>query len=143
MKNLNLNFTITLTAAILFFSASSCSAVRQSKDEFPESKFLILVETTDEGIKLSCEKGCAWKDLSFTLKPFQPQDIDQYGMSSLGEQNTTTKKNLADFHFTIKKTSDGIRLEGMNGTTWENLSFNCASTGCHQYIDQSGMISKD
>lgn len=141
MKNLKFNFIITMTTVILLFAGSACTPVKQSAEATTKSNFLILVETTNDGIKLSCETGCAWEDLSFTIKEFQPQDIDQYGMT-IGEQNTSKKKNLADFHFTIKKTPDGVRLEGIKGTKWENLSFNCPGNGCHQYIDENGMTTK-
>lgn len=108
----------------------------------PPSKFLILVETTKDGLKLSGVKGCAWTELTFTLKQGGQQAIDKYGMTSLyKDEPTEGKHHLSDFLFVIKKTKHGISLEGKRGTVWTNLNFNYPQRECHQYIDSNGMVS--
>jgi bla regulator protein BlaR1 len=109
-------------------------------DSTPElTKFLILVETTDDGIILTSEQGCAFKKLTFTLKDDNTQAVDQFGMSSLNRDKTVKNSNLANFLFTIKKTKEGLSFEGIEGTAWKKLSFSCPKGKCYQYIDQYGM----
>ena len=137
-------FSITrIFITFLSLTGTFHTAYTQYEVAPPYSKFLILVETTDDGIKLTCEEGCAWKGLSFTLARYNPQAIDQNGMSSLSREKTLPDSTLANFLFTIQKTNDGVSFEGSEGTAWINLSFTCPKTGCHQYIDQNGMTSKD
>jgi hypothetical protein len=46
-----------------------------------------------------------------------------------------------DFLFSIERTGDGIKLVGMNGTAWKELSFSCDGE-CEQWIDEYGMTDK-
>ena len=102
-------------------------------------KFRILVETTENGIKLTSEEGCAFKELSFTLMEGQSQSIDQFGMNTEQRAEKNKDKNLADFLFSIIKTKEGISLFGIKGTSWKELSFSCPESGCKQLIDENGM----
>ena len=107
--------------------------------EYPElSKFLILVETTNEGIKLTSKEGCAWKELSYNIPGSQSQAIDQYGMT---KSKTKEESTNSGFLFTIKKTEEGLSFEGIKGTAWKNLTFTCFKGNCHQFIDQHGMTT--
>ena len=100
------------------------------------ARFLILVETTNEGIKLTSMGGCAWKELSFNNPGTKPQAIDEYGMTV----NKTKEESASSrFLFTISKTENGLSFQGIKGTAWERLTFSCPKGNCHQAIDQYGM----
>ena len=102
--------------------------------------FILLMQNTEDGLKLKCERGCAWKELSFSLRNDQFQTIDQYGMSSLDRTESSTQDHdLSSFLINIRKTENGIDLEGREGTNWRKLSFHCPNKKCHQYIDRDGM----
>ena len=118
-------------------------AFSQTTSVTQSTKFLILVETTDEGLKLTGQEGCAWKKLTFKIKQDNSQAIDQYGMTSLNGDNHKEDKDLSNFLFIIEKTKEGISLKGQKGTAWSNLSFSCPKGKCYQYIDFNGMTEKD
>jgi len=104
------------------------------------SEFNILIETTKTEIRLSCTVGCAWEGLSFsdTVYP-APQAIDRAGMTSFTPGGDDLQSGPGAFMFTIVRSDHGIRLEGILGTAWTQLSFSCPDTGCRQLIDQHGM----
>lgn len=107
--------------------------------------FLILIETTADGFKMICEKGCAWKELSFDLNPYKPQAIDQWGMTSLDKHDKQEKDtSLANFLFTVKKTKEsGVGLEAMEGTAWKLLSFRGPGNKSREYINAYGTLKPE
>lgn len=108
-----------------------------------DSKFLIRIQSNDSGLKLKCETGCAWKELSFSLKDNKFQAVDQYGMTRVDRHKPSNDDKLANFLFVVQRTQDTINLEGKEGTAWTKLNFSCKDTECNQYIDQNGMTKKD
>ena len=127
---------------IAFIIGASNLVFSHGKIGTKTSKFLILVETTEDGVKLTSQEGCAWKELTFTLNIEKPQAVDQFGMASLNQDKPTEDKSLANFLFTIKKTKDGISLDGKGGTAWTKLNFGCDKGKCYQYIDFNGMVPR-
>ena len=111
--------------------------VMYSQDNTSLSKFLILVETDGNNIKLTGLDGCAFKELTFSYRPNQA--ISQYGMVS---KKQTKNGDGEDFLFTVEKTSTGLNLIGIRGTAWKNLSFECTKGMCNQYINQNGLTNK-
>lgn len=103
------------------------------------SSFQILIESTNGDIKLTGIKGCAFIELTFKLGDEKFQAVDQFGMSTLDREKNIKDNNLADFLFTIKKTKSGLRLEGIEGTAWKELSIISTENRCYQLIDQNGM----
>ena len=124
--------------ALLFLTATSELIAQEKKAELKE--FKVIVEKTDNGIKMKSEKGSAWIDLSFSINNYQPQAIDEYGMTELKSVSENKDKNLADFLFTIIKTENGIELKGIEGTAWTELKFSLAENK-KQAINQFGMTS--
>jgi hypothetical protein len=114
-----------------------------AQNEFDEKSagFLILIETIDSEIRLTCKEGCAWGTLSYSTVFYLPQAIDQYGMRSLKENKPDKEGDRTDFLFTIQRDKEGLALEGLKGTHWETLSFSCPQGKCKQAIDQSGMTT--
>lgn len=103
-------------------------------------KFQILVETTEDGIRLTGLDGCAWKELSFSVPKHKPQAIDQNGMTTKKGKSQVEENYLPHFLFTLTKTDKGLSFEGLKGTAWESLGFSCDGS-CYQLIDQYGMVT--
>ena len=124
--------------ALLFLTATSELIAQEKTTELKE--FKIIVEKTDNVIKMKSEKGSAWIDLSFTLNNDRPQAVDEYGMNELITVSKNKDEKLTDFLFTIIKTEEGIELKGIEGTAWTKLKFSL-SENKKQAIDQFGMTS--
>ena len=125
------------------FLLSSCSESISQKKELTDLKdFKIVVEKTEDGIRMQSLEGSAWIDLSFNLKDDKPQAIDEYGMTDLDKVSDEKDANLADFLFTITKTESVIILKGIEGTVWTDLSFSLTDDG-KQAFDQFGMAELD
>ncbi len=107
-----------------------------------ETDFTIMIETTPEHVVLSCYKGCAWGILSFrfTLGD-RPQAVDQYGMTDALGDGMEAEDGQRAFRFTLERTESEIRLHGLVGTAWEEVSFGCPKGECSQAIDQNGMTT--
>lgn len=118
---------------------TTTSLLAQDENNKTDNDFLISIEkSTDGEIKMKCEKGCAWIDLSYkNFKENQP--IDEFGMTNLDDLREDSE-DLADFLFTIEKTSDReIKLKGIEGTNFMDISFTLRSDK-KQYINQRGMV---
>lgn len=88
---------------------------KEKKNELAEFKINIYKE--DNKVFLTCAKGCAWKELSFTLKQDAVQLIDNLGMT-----NTIDKKR--DFVFNLSYNhKDVFSLNSHKGTAWVTLGF--------------------
>jgi hypothetical protein len=141
MKNLKQTIRIIgMTFFILWMMVSSNELYAQKAKPIKTTLFQILVETTDTGIKLTGMKGCAWKELTFNLEMNKPQAINQDGMATLNNTNSEGVTKNRTFLFTITKTPDGLSFEGIDGTAWKDLSFQCPLNKCFQIIDQNGMF---
>ncbi len=130
-------FSIIIVA--LLFLTGTAELIAQNKTAELKD-FKLIVEKTDNGIKMKSEKGSAWLDLSFTLNNYRPQAVDEYGMTNLKNVSENKDENLADFLFTITKTENGIELKGIEGTAWTELKFSLTENK-QQAIDQFGMTS--
>ena len=118
---------------------TGCSKLfAQENNAIDLKDFKIVVEKTEDGIKMQSMQGSAWADLSFNLNNDRPQAIDEYGMTDLSKVSSEKDANLADFLFTITETESGIVLKGIEGTRWTDLSFSLALNE-KQAIDQFGM----
>ena len=129
---------ITNTLIAIFILTASSELIAQEKKSDNLNSFKVVVEKTDNGIKMQSVEGSAWVDLSFSISNYRPQAIDEYGMTELNKISSDKDSNLADFLFTITKTENGIVLKGIKGTTWTDLSFSLLKNG-KQAIDQFGM----
>ncbi len=129
---------LTLIMVLLFLTTTSELIAQERKDELKD--FKIIIEKTDQGIKMKSTEGSAWSDLSFNLKNYQPQALDEYGMAELDNPSKNKDKNIADYLFKITKTKNGIELEGIVGTVWTELKFSLPKNK-KQAINQFGMTS--
>ena len=128
----------TMLMGLIFLTATSELIAQEKTAELKE--FKVIVEKTDNGIKMKSEKGSAWIDLSFSLNNYRPQAVDEYGMTELKNASENKDENLADYLFTITKTENGIELKGIEGTAWTELKFSLADYK-KQAINQYGMTS--
>ena len=118
----------------LFFIGNS--AFSQYADDLD---FKVILEKLDNGIKLKCQEGCAWTELTFeVIENNVPQAINAYGMVDLNEKPSKINNKLPNFLFTVEKTEQGLSLKGLDGTAWTALSFTLLKKE-RQAIDQSGM----
>ena len=100
------------------------------------ANFQIVVGMTDDGIVLQCTDGCAWVDLSFSVRPYAAEvAVDNAGMADA----SASAQSPDSFLFTVQKTEEGIRLRGIHGSAWTELSFSCAPGACSVPIDEMGM----
>ena len=110
------------------------------ENEEPLSDFQFTVEGWEDGIELSCQKGCAWKTLTFKVEGAQA--VNQYGMTGLNEEQPKGDSDLANFLFTIEPTSEGVELRGIEGTAWTHLTFGMKGKQS-QSVDEMGMTSSE
>ncbi|MFK5981595.1 MAG: hypothetical protein QM499_01680 [Flavobacteriaceae bacterium] len=137
-KKMNFRKLITNSLIAVFILTASSKLIAQEKKSNGLKNFKVVVEKTDNGIKMQSVEGSAWIDLSFTTNNDKPQAIDEYGMTELNKISSKKDSNLADFLFTITKTENGIVLKGIEGTAWTDLSFSLLENE-KQTIDQFGM----
>lgn len=100
--------------------------------------FKITIENTDKGLKMHSSKGSVWINLRFDFPNDIPQAINQYGMTQLDKESSNKDPKFADYLFIITKTQEGVKLIGITGTAWKELSFTLPKNG-KQTIDQFGM----
>lgn len=129
-----------ISLCLLLVTGSGLPVFSQGNASPEIASFLILIETTDVGFKMTCEKGCAWKELTFDVNPYKPQAIDQWGMTSQGEHaKRAADANLANFLFTAIRTKEnGVNLEAMEGTAWKKLGFRDPDNYSREYVDAYG-----
>jgi hypothetical protein len=137
-KELKFNKLILNSFIVVFILTANSGLYAQEKKVNDLDFFKIILEKTDNGIKLICEKGCAWKELTYSINEFKSQAIDEYGMTDLIINSSIKDANLTDFLFTLIKTKEGIILKGVKGTAWIDLKFSL-SKNQKQAIDQMGM----
>ena len=122
-----------------FMIAMRSESMTQGQNSTDFKAFKITIEKTADGLRLQSLEGSAWIDLSFDIKNYNPQAIDEYGMTRLGKVSKIKDPNLADYLFTITKTQDGITLKGIEGTAWKEVTFSLQNNA-KQSIDQFGMV---
>lgn len=128
----------TIIMVLLFLTATSELVAQEKPTELKD--FKVIIEKTEDGIKMKSEKGSAWVDLSFSLNNLRAQAVDEYGMTELENTSENKDENLANFLFTVSTTENGIELKGIKGTAWTELKFTIAKNK-KQAIDQFGMTS--
>ncbi|MGI6343074.1 MAG: hypothetical protein ACOXZ9_08895 [Bacteroidales bacterium] len=140
LKTKRLLTAVLATILVVTFSTELIAQEKKSAKSANYKEFKIVIERTDNGLKLLSYKGSAWTDLSFTFSSDEPQAIDEYGMTKLGEVSDKKDPELADYLFTITETEDGVILKSIEGTAWKSLDFSLPK-GEKQAIDQVGMTS--
>jgi hypothetical protein len=139
----NTQLLLTITLFVILILGTSSSALAQEDVHVKVAKFSILVETVGDEIKLLCSVGCAWKQLSFSSSVKKDaQAVDQFGMTTIPRNTLKEDPLIANFLFTIKRTKEGVTLEGKEGTIWPSLTFDCPGGNCKRPIDGWGMADQ-
>jgi len=125
---------------VVFVLTAGTESIAQEEKSTDLKDFKVVVQKTENGLKMKSVEGSAWIDLIFSINNYRPQAIDEYGMTELGKVSSEKDSNLADFLFTITKTDNAIVLKGIEGTAWTELSFSLKKNG-KQAIDQFGMTT--
>lgn len=129
-------FRLRAFTPLLVVIGLGCSSSPPATPAPTLSGFQIVVGMTEDGIALQCTEGCAWRDLSFSARPYAAEvPVDYNGMTGSAENMRTSES----FLFTVQKTDDGVRLRGIHGSAWTELSFKCAPGTCRVSIDEMGM----
>lgn len=140
-KIIQSNFLYQFILVLVFVFVSS-NGIAQVAGREEAKEFRILFESTDKEIKLTCREGCSFEFLSFNLRPNQVQTIDLNGMVSMNPTVEVKDDHQSGFKFKLRRTEHGFELEGISGTNWKVLNFNCRNFSCTQSIDQNGMFSE-
>ncbi len=135
---LNFKKLIINSLTALFVLSTNCNVFAQESPSDDLKPFKVVIEKTENGIKMQSVEGSTWTDLSFGINQDRPQAINEYGMTELNKVSSQKDSDLAHFLFTITKTESGIVLKGMEGTTWTDLSFSLLDNQ-KQAIDQFGL----
>lgn len=133
---------IALVLLMTLFTIAGGNKLFAGDKNPPELKdFIIIIEETEDGLMMRGAKGCAWINLSFSLKEYVPQAVDEFGMTEL-EDSSDTAPELADFLFKIIKTENGITIKGLKGTAWSELK-SSLNKNEKVVITQTGVTSLD
>lgn len=134
MKNTVFNY-FGIAIAFLVFSTS----IAQNSIDAELQDFVVVIETSDKEVKLTCKEGCAWEELTIKKKDFGvDQAIDATGKTTISKHNSESNAEKG-FLFTIKKNAANIVLQGIEGTKWEELTYSCTGARCLQTLNQFGM----
>lgn len=132
-------FLLTVLALLLF----SKSLFAQEKLTEVPVEFKISIESSKKAIKLICLQGCNWKELHYrTSSDNILQAVNRYGMIDLTQRHVMQGEYASDFLFTIETSANSIRLKGIEGTAWKELSFDCIELQCIRVINAYG-IARD
>ena len=138
LKYCQTRWSVTLYALLIL--GTSSRLVAQEDVYVKVAKFSILVETSGDEIKLTCNDGCVWKQLIFISSIMSaPQAINQFGKTTFPVNSMDNESLKSNFLFTINRTREGVSLEGKEGTMWTSLTFDCAGDKCYRPIDGWGM----
>lgn len=124
-----------LPLLLALFFAVSANAQADTSEEL--ANFKVEIIRTVNGLALKGNNGTAWEELEMSLRPYQPQTIDFYGMSGNDREDSDELQD-SPFLFVVQKTDVGVKLEGVKGTAWEELSFTLPAEKSVTF-DQFGM----
>lgn len=116
-----------------FFLMLSVSSLTAQPSVTP---FNITLETTATGVKATCESGCAWTELSFSSKPYEPVYLNNQGVfDTKPEQDELAEQT---FGFDVNRwKNDKLVFTSWGGTAWGKLSFDLP-VGKTQRMNQLG-----
>lgn len=126
-----------LFAVSMVLSGPLLVAQERQEDELKE--FRITIERTADGINMHSLEGSAWVDLGFSPSNDRTQAINEFGMTDPEAAPSDKDAGLAHYVFLITTMEDGVRLTGVEGTAWTELSFSLSDNE-PRMIDRFGLI---
>ncbi|HEY0047227.1 MAG TPA: hypothetical protein VGB44_10995 [Flavobacterium sp.] len=130
--------TFIILLFVAFGASSNLSAQAEKAAADTQTKLAIFIKSTAEGITLTCERGCEWKEL--TVKAADVNNIwavDQSGLRIIKKEHVPADDSV--FLFTIKHYKDQLLLKGLKGVSWKNLSIKCPESICTESFDEKGV----
>lgn len=105
-----------------------------TNDAKPLANFEITFEVNESNnINLTCEKECAWENLTYQCPDLQCDiNLDYYGMALSGSSDE------AKFEFSVNHDNDKLNLTCVKGCAWESLSIGNVVPGSTLYVDTYG-----
>jgi hypothetical protein len=122
MKNLPaLQTKIIISMCFAFFICISASG-QDNAHITPKIKMMGV----NGELQLTCEEGCAWKTLSFSIAKGHKQLVNEYGMLSHEElSDEPNDPTLARFTFEASKNKRGqILVKAVEGLSFKTVKFN-------------------
>lgn len=77
---------LTVVVGVLFFASASCQNPEQDMGETELADFWITVQSVEGEIRMTCEKGCAWTELTWSPSSMV-QPVNEYGMASSSDDD--------------------------------------------------------
>jgi len=109
---------------------AACAITPQAAAQSSLAEFDIVVEPTDDGFALTCNAGCVWETLSWT--GHDEVRVNYFGMTEAEEADR--------FLFALSSIDGGFKLEGIEGTAWASLNWECENREtCKARVDASGL----
>ncbi|NOY48641.1 MAG: M56 family metallopeptidase, partial [Chlorobi bacterium] len=128
---------LPLLAIILYGFSERKEIIKEKKYEkitdIEPNLFLVSIEKNENSIRLKCNNGCKWEDISLDTNAKSIYTINNFGFTD----GNTLKTD--EFAFTIERSENGVNLTGLKGTTWLDLKFYLKNNQ-RQVINQNGMI---
>lgn len=93
-----------------------------SKVQHNPMKFQIKFFEAKNGVTIKCDEGCSWSGLSIKSTSFH---LNQFGMVNV--EKDTEAFNNSQFIILVEKDGQKLKLVGIKGTHWQNLSFDLPS----------------
>lgn len=125
-----------VAATIVAFVSGVAFAV--SQDEFYMlAGFDMAVARTSKGVSLTCNAGCAWKTLEFSLGS-KPTPVNEKGLA--GDKTSNPEKD-GNFLIRFDTKDDGFTLSCDRGCAWRTLGWNFPKSGTATRINEYGMVA--
>lgn len=110
-----------LFSFLTLLSISATTYLMAQEQSVSVTSFKIGMEIKNQEIKMICEQGCAWKELSYT-NDLKERVIDATGVKTI-DKISHGNDDITRFSFQIKQTNSGFELKSLNGTAWKSLGF--------------------
>lgn len=132
---------LAIILATLLVVVSGCASQFASSRGGAADGFEIILASSVDAVELECVRGCAWQTLTFGPgESSPPVRIDEQGMTA--SRGGEAAADAPAFLFMLDRSGGEISLDGVQGTRWKSLSYDCGDSACTQRIDQNGMTSR-
>jgi hypothetical protein len=138
MKKVKIQNLIANALIGAFFLMTSNMTLTAQKTNQQIKHFNITMERSNNKIVMKCSEGCSWKDLSYENDQ-DFQTINEFGMTNIDDDQAD---NNESFLIKITKTDSEIKLKGLKGTVWTDLSFSLTNSQI-AIIDEKGVINRE
>ena len=103
----------------------------------PSESFSLILVRNGTAWSATCESGCIWEAVGSKRPRIFGTSIviDSYGVAGL----LSSPHDDASFAFKVKADGEnGWKAEGLKGTAWAKLTFDCAGSPCRARVTEAG-----